>query len=297
MPQLPGHVALVESGPRNTLPHAPPLATEARVSLVERLVQAGLRDLVVAGGEDLTPLAPGSEGAPLLDRLPRHPEVRYSLIVDDLATLEDSLAAGPAEITVRADGTDAAARRRHGGDVEDGLRRLEPVALLAAEHGVRLRGQLTGVVHCPDAGPVGPHQVADLCGELLNLGCFEVSLGDRNGAGEVAGWLALWDLCAARIGPDRLAVRLRAGWSGALACLDALLPRGLQTVDTSVGGLGPDGLLGTEDVAAHLAALGVTTGVDRDLLVETAWWLGGHLGQAPLSRVSRAEGPHHRLAD
>ncbi len=288
MSHLPGHVALVESGPRNARPHRPPLAPEVRIALVERLIQAGLRDLVVAAGDEL---APGA--ATMLAGLPRHPDVRFSVRVDDLGTLEDSLTAGATEIAVSADGTEPAARHHHGGDVEDGLRRLEPVAYLAAEHGVRLRGHVNGVVRCSHQGDVAPAHVADLCTEMLNLGCFEVSLGDDNESGDVRGWRALWESCAARVGPDRLAVRLRADWAPALACLDALLPLGLQTVDTAIGGLGPDGLIGTEDVASHLNVLGVDTGADMDRLVETAWWLGGHLGQAPVSRVARARGPHH----
>lgn len=294
MPNRPGHVALVESGPRNARPHAPPLSTEVRVALVERLVQAGLRDLVVAGGDDLA-VGPGNgSGPPLLARLPRHPDVRYSLRVDDLSSLEDSLTAGATEIALSAAGTDTAAHRHHGGSVEDGLRRLEPLALLAAEHGVRLRGHLDGTMRGARRTDPAPARAADLCAELLDLGCFEVSLGDHDGSGDLPGWRAVWDACAARIGPDRLAVRLRADWRGALACLDALLPLGLQTVDASVGGLGPDGLVGTEDVAAHLHAAGVATGTDGDRLVETAWWLGGHLGQAPISRAAHAQGPHHR---
>ena len=287
MGSAPGYVALVETGPRNALPHAPPLVAEVRIGLVDRLVQAGVRDLVVAGGEELAHQT-GSDH--LLRRLPRHPEVRYSLRVDDLSALEDTIAAGASEITVRTAGTDSASRQRHGGGVEDGLQRLEPVAKLAASHGVRLRGHLHGVVVCPHEGPVEPGLAAGLCGELLNLGCFEVSLGDDVSTGDVAGWRAMWEACAARVGPDRLAVRFRGDWDLSLTCLDALLPLGLQTVDTAVGGLGPDRLIGTEDIAAHLHARGIETGVDCDALVETAWWLGGHLGQAPTSRLALARG-------
>ena len=270
MGSVPGHVALVETGPRNARPHAPPLAAEVRIGLVDRLVQAGLRDLVVAGGADADQL---------LHRLPRHPEVRYSLRVDDLSALEGTIAAGATEIAVRTSGT--------GSSVEAGLQRLEPVAKLAAKHGVRLRGHLHGVVVCPHEGPVEPGLAAGLCGELLNLGCFEVSLGDDITAGDVAGWRAMWEACAARVGPDRLAARFRGDWDLSLPCLDALLPLGLQTVDTAVGGLGPDGLVSTEDTAAHLHARGIATGVDCDALVQTAWWFGGHLGRAPVSRLAQ----------
>jgi hydroxymethylglutaryl-CoA lyase len=143
------------------------------------------------------------------------------------------------------------------------------------------------VVTCADEGPVAPTAVADVCGELMNLGCFEVSLGDETAAGDPTAWRAMWEHCAARVSPDRLAVRLRSDALAPFHCLDTLLPLGLQTVDTAVGGLGPDRLLGTEDVVAHLDAHDIASNVNQDLLVETAWWFGGHLGEAPSSRVAR----------
>ena len=48
----------------------------------------------------------------------------------------------------------------------DSLRRLEPMALLAAEHGVRLRGHLSGVARDSRHDDVAPAQVAELFAEL-----------------------------------------------------------------------------------------------------------------------------------
>ncbi len=271
----PAYVAIIETGPRNSRPHDPPLDQATHHTLVDRLVQAGLRDLVVGGPRDS------------IAALPRHPDTRYALLAGDLDDIEATLATGVTELTLSAPCTDSAGRRLHGGDVEAGLRRLEPLARLAADHAVRLRGHLTQTVVCPDEGPVDPHHTADLCVEMRNLGCFEVSLdaGAVNRSGAVR---ILWDVCAGRVGPDRLAIRLGRDH---LACLGGLLPLGLQTIDTSVGGLGPDRLVATEDVVALLDSLDIATGIDIDVLTQTAWWLGARLGCAPASRCARLRPP------
>ena len=39
------------------------------------------------------------------------------------------------------------------------------------------------VVACPDEGPISPSKVAFVVKRLLEMGCYEVSLGDTIGAG------------------------------------------------------------------------------------------------------------------
>ena len=280
MRRAPGHVTLVEHGLWQGERGRAALDAGDLAVLAERLLGAGLRDLLV-GAVDRRD---ADAACRVLEPLPRRPDVRYGVRLDDPAAVECALLAGADDLTVTAACSDATARRLHGGDVEDGLRRLEPAARLAAEHGVRLRGQCVDALAGPDGEPVPSALTARLCAELVNLGCFEIGLGDAAGAGDALAWRAAWEDCAARVGADRLAVRLRADVPGALTCLDVLLPLGLQTVDTAVGGLGPDGLPATEDVVAHLHGRDVATGADAAWLNDTAAWLGARLAAAPARR-------------
>jgi hydroxymethylglutaryl-CoA lyase len=258
MRRAPGHVTLVEHG---LMPQtrAGALAPELRIILAERLVAAGLRDLVVSGADDLA-------------GLPRQPDLRYGVRLDDPAALERILDARPTDLTVTAAGDAASARRLHGGDVEDGLRRLEPAARLSAEHGIRLRGRCPDVLAGDDGRPLPPALAAALCAEMVNLGCFEISLGDDAGAGDPTTWRAVWEECAARVGADRLAVQLHAAASDPLICLDTLLPLGLQTLDTSMSA---DAMPTTGDIARHLHRRGVATGLDEQRLADAVHWLEG----------------------
>jgi len=282
MADLPGHVCLVEVGPR-----AVALPVAARSELVERLLAAGLRDVHL--GE-----ASHDAVVTLLAGLPRAPGLSFPVRVGDADALERALAVGATEIELVVATSQRLCRALHAASHTARLDRLAPLADLALAHGVRLRGLARAAVVCPLTGPLAPARAAELCRDLADLGCYEVCLGEDTGEAEPDALRAVWDACAGRVGADRLAVRLRAG-RHARRGLRALLPRGLQTVDTALGGLDgqPAGTLATEDVADLLASLEVATWVDAERLAAAAWWLGGRLGRAPARRPTR----HRALTD
>ncbi len=81
----------------------------------------------------------------------------------------------------------------------------------------------------------------------------------------------------------------------ALPSILSLLPRGLQSIDSSLAGLGgcpyspgATGNVPTEDVVYALHKLGYQTGIDLDKLVEAGNWLSQTLGIRNESRVGRA---------
>ena len=81
------------------------------------------------------------------------------------------------------------------------------------------------------------------------------------------------------------------GIANAFASVEA----GVTILDASVGGLGgcpfapaATGNIGTEDLAYMLDRAGFETGLDIAALIDTAKWVGGLIGKAPASSVSRA---------
>ena len=50
--------------------------------------------------------------------------------------------------------------------------------MAAQANGVRVRGYISHVLDCPYEGEVQPGRVSDIAAELLDMVCYEVSLGD-----------------------------------------------------------------------------------------------------------------------
>jgi hydroxymethylglutaryl-CoA lyase len=148
----------------------------------------------------------------------------------------------------------------------------------------------------PDEGAVAAQQVVGAGRRLLGLGCWQLSLGDTIGVatpGQVEALLE--EFAAAGVGADALAVHFHDTYGQALANTLAALHRGVQTVDSSAGGLGgcpyarsATGNLATEDLVWMLDGLGIEHGVDLDSLVATSAWMAGLLGRPAPSRVVRA---------
>jgi hydroxymethylglutaryl-CoA lyase len=125
-----------------------------------------------------------------LDSAPR-PPVTYSYLVPNQKGLEAFLAA-PAtpiesahesEIAVFAAASEGFSRKNINCSIEESIERFRPVVEKALSEGIKVRGYVSMVISCPYDGPTPPELVGDVVEALLDMGCYEVSLGDTNGVG------------------------------------------------------------------------------------------------------------------
>ncbi|MCB1459799.1 MAG: hydroxymethylglutaryl-CoA lyase, partial [Nitratireductor sp.] len=112
---------------------------------------------------------------------------------------------------------------------------------------------------------------------LLEMGCYEISLGDTIGHGTPDSISAMLDAVLARVPAEKLAGHYHDTMGRALDNIAVSLEKGLRTFDAAVGGLGgcpyapgAKGNVDTISVNELLAAKGYVTGLDADLLAEAA---------------------------
>ncbi|MGD9407888.1 MAG: hydroxymethylglutaryl-CoA lyase, partial [Gammaproteobacteria bacterium] len=148
------------------------------------------------------------------------------------------------------------------------------------------------VLGCPYQGQVATETVVDIARQLVDAGCYEVSLGDTIGSGTPVAARNLVQSVAEAIGLDRIAVHFHDTRGQALANVFACLEAGVSTVDASVAGLGgcpyargATGNLATEDLVYMLHGMGIATGVDLDALVAAGLFISDALGRPPASRI------------
>ena len=132
---------------------------------------------------------------------------------------------------------------------------------------------------------------------LLELGCYEVSLGDTIGVGTAGSMTRLLETMLARVSVDRLALHCHDTYGQALANILVGLQHGIATVDSAVAGLGgcpyaagATGNVATEDLVYFLDGLGIDSGVDLDALIAAGRRCCDTLGRQTQSRVARARG-------
>jgi hydroxymethylglutaryl-CoA lyase len=293
---LPVRVKIVEVGPRDGLQNEPqPIPTAAKIELVERLADAGLP--VVEAGSFVSPKwVPQMAGsADVLTAIRRRPGVTYPVLVPNEKGLDAALAAGVTEIAVFGAASETFSRTNINCGIEESIERFRPVVERALAQGLRVRGYVSCVLGCPYEGEIAPGKVAEVAGWLLQLGCYEISLGDTIGVGTPGKARAMLETVAATVPMADLAVHFHDTYGQALANILACLEAGVAVIDSSVAGLGgcpyakgASGNVATEDVLYMLHGLGIETGVDLEAVARTGVWISSVLGRPNASKVGQA---------
>ncbi|KAF8311528.1 uncharacterized protein EI90DRAFT_3033033 [Cantharellus anzutake] len=170
------------------------------------------------------------------------PGVSYPVLVPNekgLATLLNLLETSPSltnEIAIFVAASESFSKANINCSIAESLNRLYPVVEAARNKGIRVRGYISTVIVCPYEGPVAPSTVRDISKALIDMGCYEVSLGDTTGRGTPASMTSMLESVLSVIPPEKLANHdtFGLGVANALTALEA----GIRTIDSSVAGLG-----------------------------------------------------------
>lgn len=294
---LPDEVLIYEVGPRDGLQNEPTrVATEDKAEFISRLVDAGMRTVEATSFVSPKWVPQLDDAAEVFARLPSAGDLRFPVLVPNMAGLERAMAAGARQIAVFASATETFARRNLNRSLDESLGMFAPVVAGARDAGIWVRSYLSMCFGDPWEGAVPVSQVVDVALRLLDQGSDELCVADTIGVatpGHVRALLAALE--HAGVAPASVAVHFHDTYGQALSNTVAALEAGVRTIDSSAGGLGgcpyaksATGNLATEDLVWLLEGLGITTGVDLEKLVGASVWMASVLGRPSPSRVVRA---------
>jgi hydroxymethylglutaryl-CoA lyase len=209
--------------------------------------------------------------------------------------LEAALAAKVEEIAIFVSASEGFSQKNIACSRAESLERLAPVAELALAAGLRVRGYVSCVAGCPYDGFVPGKDVVTMSKALIDMGCYEVSLGDTIGVGTAWQIRLLIESVAGSVPSEKIAMHFHDTYGQGVANILASLEEGISVFDSSVAGLGgcpyapgASGNVATEDVIYLLDGLGIETGVDFESVAQAGGWISEKLGRANASRAGRA---------
>lgn len=297
MTSLPSSVRIVEVGARDGLQNQPSaVSTAHKVELIERLCNTGIKH--IEAGAFVSPkwIPTMADSDKVMELVNRQDDVVYSTLTPNIKGMEAALDAKASEVAVFISATESFSKRNTNCSIAEALARAMPVISLAKENNIRVRGYISCVLGCPWEGDdVNQSKIADFTAQLLEMGCFEVSLGDTIGRGTPGKVKSLIAEITKQSDVSQIAAHFHNTYGQALANIYAALEMGVSVVDSSVAGLGgcpyakgATGNVATEDVLYMLNGLGIETGVDIDKIVDVASFIQDTLGISIDSNASRA---------
>jgi hydroxymethylglutaryl-CoA lyase len=200
--------------------------------------------------------------------------VSFSALVPNIKGLERAQKAGLKEAAVFLSATESHSKKNINKSVAEALASAAEVSKEAASAGMKVRGYLSTVWGCPYEGKVEVSKVVELCRRLVDMGIYQLSLGDTIGVGTPSQTGQILEAVLAYVPVEKVALHLHDTRGTALANALVGVMAGVTTLDASIGGLGgcpyapgAAGNLATEDLVFMLHGMGIYTGTDLSKLV------------------------------
>ena len=293
---LPTFVKIVDVGPRDGLQNEKqPVPAAIKIELVQRLQQAGLKEIEVTSFVSPKWVPQMADNAQVMAGIERQPDVRYSVLTPNLQGFEAARKSQPDEIVVFGAATEAFSQRNINCSVQESMERFRPVVAGARAAGIHVRGAISCALGCPYEGEVAPAQVERVARLMKDIGVQHVGVADTIGVGTpikvqraIEAALKVYDL-------KDLSGHFHDTYGQALANTLIALQMGVWQFDTSVAGLGgcpyakgATGNVASEDVVYMLHGMGIDTGIDLDRLIDAGQFISDFLQRPSHSRVARA---------
>jgi hydroxymethylglutaryl-CoA lyase len=290
-------VEIVDVGPRDGLQNEDvALSVEDKLDFIARLEACGVRrvEAVSFVNPRRVPQMAGAEE--IMAALPQTPgRSRIGLVLNERGW-DRAVASGCDEANIVVCASDGFGIRNQGASVAEQVAAMAAIAARhAREGGPRLSMTISVAFGCPFDGEVSEEQVAAIALEAGKAGIGEIALGDTIGVADP--WTVRRRIAAVRKAAPNARIRMHfhntrnTGLANAYASLES----DVDVLDASCGGIGgcpfapsATGNIATEDLVYMLNRAGVETGLDLDRLIETGRWIGGKLGKAAPSALTRA---------
>ncbi|MBT3799453.1 MAG: hydroxymethylglutaryl-CoA lyase [Porticoccaceae bacterium] len=299
----PSKVRIVEVGPRDGLQNEKTIVdVSTKVKLITQLREAGLT--YIEAGSFVSPkwvpqMAGSHEVFAALAMQPsNNSSITYAALTPNMKGLERAITSGVKEVAVFAAASESFSQKNINCSIAESLTRFMPVIAKAKAENISVRGYVSCVLGCPYEGSVSVAQVDEVTQQLLEMGCYEISLGDTIGVGTPASTSALLNKLLGSIPAGNLAMHMHDTYGQALANILIALRMGISVIDSSIAGLGgcpyangASGNVATEDLVYMLTGLGIDHGVDLDKLIIAGNSIVAKLNRANGSKVACALSP------
>lgn len=271
-------VTLVEMSPRDGLQNEKNLiATDEKIKLIDLLSECGFSKIETTSFVSAKWVPQLADALEVMAGISRHEKVIYSVLTPNLRGFDAAVEAQADEVAIFTSASEGFCQKNINCSIAESIDRFAPIMDAATSRSIPVRGYVSCVTDCPYDGATSPSKVAEVSQALIDMGCFEVSLGDTVGTGTPERVSDMLNAVLERVPASKLAGHFHDTSNTALDNITVSLEAGLRVFDASVGGLGgcpyapgAKGNVATENVIELLHQAGYATGLDLDRVNDVA---------------------------
>ena len=263
-------VNIFEMSPRDGLQNEKKfIATKDKIKFINKLSKCGFKKIETSSFVSPKWVPQLSDAFQVFNQITRTEGVKYTALTPNELGFDNAYKAKVDEVAIFTAGSETFNKKNTNCDIDTSLKRFKPVMNKAILNKIPVRGYISCITHCPYENYVNPKKVAEIANKLIEMGCYEVSLGDTTGKGSPDKTLSVINECLIFLTPNKLAGHFHDTYQNALNNIKICLEKGIRTFDSSVGGLGgcpyspgAKGNVDTEKVNSLLLSMGYETNLN-----------------------------------
>lgn len=292
------NVKIVEVGPRDGLQNESQIVpTQIKIELIKKLIDAGLKNIEI--GAFVSPkwvpqMADTSQVVSAFKKEIRN-GMPLSVLVPNALGMQKAVSEGLQEVAIFGAASESFSKKNINCSIEEGFQRFSEVIKIAKKNRMKVRGYLSTAFGCPYEGEVSESRILKLVERYIDLGVYEISIGDTIGVAVPKQVESLLKKVLRRVPRKKIAMHFHDTRGMAAANVAQSLSQGIRIFDSSVGGLGgcpyatgASGNVATEDLLYLLQRSGYSTFVDISKILEIQSWLHSQMKSKNISRVGKA---------
>jgi hydroxymethylglutaryl-CoA lyase len=294
--QVGSRASVYEVSPRDGLQNErATVPLRAKLRLIDALVRAGLKRIEITSFVSPRWIPQLADADEVAENAKPPDGVAFSALCPNAKGLERAHGAGMREIAVFVSASETHNQKNVNKSIAGTFSAFEETIPVARQAGMRVRGYVSTVWGCPFEGEVDPARAVGIAKRLVEMGCYQVSLGDTIGVGTPRQTERIVRMALSDIPAEQIAMHMHDTRGTALANVLVGLEMGIRDFDSSVGGMGgcpyapgAAGNLATEDLVYMLHGMGIETGIDLERLVEAGRVAESIVGRSLPGKVHQA---------
>ncbi len=290
---LPPRITIRDVAPRDGLQAESPIPVEARIQLVEALINAGLQHVEVCSFVSPKAVPAMADGGMVLAAISARDSLTRAALVPNLRGAQMAMDVGVDEITVTLSASEAYSQKNVKMSLAEAIDSVDEIVEFVDD-----RAPVDVIVSCafgsPYEGEIPSAEVAIIADHLLSVGVSRLTFADTTGMATPRTVEELWNALTPAARMDA-GLHLHETRGTALLNAYAGMQLGIARFDTSVGGIGGSpfaegaaGNLATEDLVHLCDDLGIATGISLTKLLDVSALTALLIGHAVPSRIAAA---------
>ena len=274
-------ILISEVGPRDGLQSVSSIMpTEGKKAWIKAEAAAGVKEIEVGSFVPPSLLPQLADTAEVVTYARSIKGLDVAVLVPNFKGAENAVKYGAHKITLPLSVSEthsiANLRKDHEQVLEEVRKISKLISSLPSDERPTFEGGLSTAFGCTLEGMVPEAKVVEMAEKLIACGCDEVGLADTTGYANPSQVKSVVRSVWRALGKDKLTgIHLHNTRGQGLANVMAALDVGLQTIDSSLGGLGgcpfapgASGNIVTEDLVFLLDSMGLKTGIDLNKLIK-----------------------------